>query len=170
MLDDCGIETLTVGGSGNMILSPCRDRCSMAVGSRLRAAAAEARVRLGSRSMLDGCGIETLRCQGRAWGRPLVAIDARWLWDRDHPRQADAYGRASGRDRCSMTVGSRRYRASRRGHGGHESRSMLDGCGIETPRPGASVSSASRSRSMLDDCGIETWSGCCRIAPMSCRD
>ena len=34
-----------------------------------------------SRSMLDGCGIETARYERAR--RLTVAIDARWLWDRD---------------------------------------------------------------------------------------
>ena len=82
--------------------------------------------------MLDGCGIETIDDKLSTYGEQVVAIDARWLWDRD--------------DRAIR----------RRGRRCESSRSMLDGCGIETPRPGASISSASQSRSMLDGCGIET--------------
>ena len=178
-----------------------RDRCSMAVGSR-RHRRAERRQASSSRSMLDGCGIETvaprsaglprtrrsrsmlddcgietLRCQGRAWGRPLVAIDARWLWDRDlffagtlhrilsvaidarwlwdrdtptHDEQHDGAGVAIDarwlwdRDtECdssaslsagsrSMLVGSRQQHRESWVRQGSSSRSMLDGCGIET--------------------------------------
>ena len=136
----------------------------------------------GSRSMLDGCGIETAASAARrsafAVGRDrcsmavesrhprraalrrstaCVAIDARWLWDRDMPRCGYVDSVDCGRDRCSMAVESRQHRAFAatlaRG-----SRSMLDGCGIETSRR-AAQQRRTLSRSMLDGCGIETVGG-----------
>ena len=60
-----------------------RNRCSMAVESRLLLAERRTTVVLGSQSMLDGCGIETLReISVRSVGSVFVAIDARWLWNR----------------------------------------------------------------------------------------
>ena len=60
--------------------------------------------------MLDGCGIETCSDPLGLYPGGLVAIDARWLWNRDY----------------SWRKGEPRW-CSR-------SRSMLDGCGIETLR------------------------------------
>ena len=84
-----------------------------------------------SRSMLDGCGIETVhdkltptveqvvaidaRClwdrdtehKRTADARLAVAIDARWLWDRDWRSRCQSRGKSLRHDRCSMTVGSR---------------------------------------------------------------
>ena len=57
MLDGCGIETARVGAIP-VTSSPRRDRCSMAVGSRRHDTTLER-------------------------GDQPVAIDARWLWDRD---------------------------------------------------------------------------------------
>ena len=84
MLDGCGIET---------VLTP---------------------IRLpgpdGSRSMLDGCGIETIHDKLTPTVEQVVAIDARWLWDRDEASaRCDPLGPLR-RDRCSMAVGSRRER------------------------------------------------------------
>ena len=225
MLDDCGIETWSCRFRVRVVIG--RDRCSMAVGSRRLARASH--LRHGSRSMLDGCGIETSVLSWRL-GVQAVAIDARWLWDRDG--RVSALGRASsprsrsmldgcgietvhdklrrrssrwsrsmldvcgietlrtserqssspGRDRCSMAVGSRRHvahaslaeleagrdrcsiavgsrhDASQRPMLVSPSRSMLDGCGIETTSWRNSLANSRRSRSMLDSCGIETLS------------
>ena len=135
--------------------------------------------------MLDGCGIETSLPWGEAYPRQRVAIDARWLWDRDMGDETAGHRRLAG------------------------SRSMLDGCGIETsastltaasrspvaidarwlwdrdspsPFPGLRGSyvaidarwlwnrdrgtdfeclTPTRSRSMLDGCGIETGNHAC---------
>ena len=137
----------------------------------------------GSRSMLDGCGIETLACSSlaaRLSGRDrcsmavesrlprrsansasarCVAIDARWLWNRNcwaaHQLLMPWRGRdrcsmavesrltwfsppatiRPGRDRCSMAVESRQNPELPPGTAAVESRSMLDGCGIETSLP-----------------------------------
>ena len=136
-----------------------RDRCSMAVGSRHQRRAVEQLKAFLSRSMLDGCGIETSHARKRATSYRGVAIDARWLWDRDSPTsQPCAHVPPTRRDRCSMAVGSRQVRRRRlpecrqrvaidarwlwdRDSMGRfqfrqlvdaMSRSMLDGCGIET--------------------------------------
>ena len=176
MLDDCGIETSTSTRATST--SGGRDRCSMTVGSRLgRSPSFVAPGLTRSRSMLDDCGIETTWTSPRAaigqrrvaidarwlWDRDnapttsssasrrLVAIDARWLWDRDtrsDRRNCDLQN--AGRDRCSMAVGSRQAAVRGNGRVGRDrcsmavgsrrrvrlhrsSRSMLDGCGIETP-------------------------------------
>ena len=77
MLDGCGIETcsdplgLYPGGLRS-------DRCSMAVESRLLLAERRTTVVLGSRSMLDGCGIETLR---EIWVRSVDPCSSRSMLD-----------------------------------------------------------------------------------------
>ena len=43
-----------------------------------------------SRSMLDGCGIETRSSHERPLRGSGVAIDARWLWNRDCKRLEQA--------------------------------------------------------------------------------
>ena len=43
----------------------------------------------------------------------VVAIDARWLWDRDTRVACPSAGGATSRDRCSMAVGSRRVTEDR---------------------------------------------------------
>ena len=173
MLDGCGIET--------------RRRTTSSTTGR------------ASRSMLDGCGIETIDIGDTSSILRYVAIDARWLWDRDfltpirlpgpdgsrsmldgcgirdHPRQADAYGRAGGRDRCSMAVGSRRsfgqvrsFRTAcrdrcsmavgsrrERTFGGSLSVAGRDRCSMavrfETRTRATSSASPNASRLMLDD-------------------
>ena len=67
MLDGCGIET---GRRRQLEALPLRS----------------------SRSMLDGCGIETRHLPRSAARDIVVAIDARWLWDRDTRRVRPAAG------------------------------------------------------------------------------
>ena len=107
MLDGCGIET-TSEALGTVSPAPGRDRCSMAVESRLLLAERRTTVVLGSRSML------------------LMAVESRPC----------GRSRSGALDPCS-------------------SRSMLDGCGIETCPPSGKPAPCG-SRSMLDGCGIET--------------
>ena len=106
MLDGCGIETyLTTfrrapraGG---------RDRCSMAVESRLARPAG--RERRATRRDRCSMAVESrlLFCARAQSSAVNVAIDARWLWNRDPLLPVFLVS----------TLGSR---------------SMLDGCGIET--------------------------------------
>ena len=128
--------------------SRCRDRCSMAVGSRLAWSTAD--YPIGSRSMLDGCGIET-RGPSRCARPPSVAIDARWLWDRDSPTLTQLSERRVAIDarwlwdrdpRVGDAHAKRRDRCSMRDRDIARSRSMLDGCGIETRRGAPMASSA----------------------------
>ena len=159
-----------------------------------------------SRSMLDGCGIETGFVNSAAPGQYLVAIDARWLWNRDWERHIgtiqccqvsrsmldgygiettppapNARGRSSRRDRCSMAVESRppvagprpivqrrRDRCSMAVESRLERRLgprwIPEGVAIDArwlwnrdfhvDQPTAHLRGASRS--MLDGCGIET--------------
>ena len=110
MLDGCGIETST------------REASAVRSGDR-------------SRSMLDGCGIETKRSRnGLPQASGQVAIDARWLWDRDLRSRRVRRRPVDGRDRCSMAVGSRPHDVRATASARPRSRSMLDGCGIETRR------------------------------------
>ena len=143
-----------------------RDRCSMAVesrpGNRVQAELDD----VSSRSMLDGCGIETYPKPEACNLVSGVAIDARWLWNRDHGPVArtevvgtvaiDARWLWNRDGTCSCAATSRR-----------QSRSMLDGCGIETAVPPSSQVARSSSRSMLDGCGIETDLGGGDIRPLS---
>ena len=108
-----------------------------------------------SRSMLDGCGIETPALLSSA-RTPFVAIDARWLWDRDETPRASVEFTPLGRDRCSMTVGSRPYPPE-------EQEDRFDPVAIDArwlwdrdTECGSSASLSAGSRSMLDGCGIET--------------
>ena len=155
MLDDCGIETggcsagsAPRGGRDRCSMSvesrpvtaplrrrswPSRDRCSMAVESRHVAFYGPVARTEVSRSMLDGCGIETCSDPLGLYPGGLVAIDARWLWNRDYSWRKGEPRWCSGRDRCSMAVESRPCGRSRSGAlDPCSSRSMLDGCGIET--------------------------------------
>ena len=190
MLDDCGIETggcsagsAPRGGRDRCSMSvesrpvtaplrrrswPSRDRCSMAVESRHVAFYGPVARTEVSRSMLDGCGIETCSDPLGLYPGGLVAIDARWLWNRDYSWRKGEPRWCSGRDRCSMAVESRPCGRSRSGAlDPCSSRSMLDGCGIETCPAGRRTTAVSRpSRSMLDGCGIET--ACQRSAMDSC--
>ena len=95
--------------------------------------------------------------------RKYVAIDARWLWNRDGCRLPSRGSRTLGRDRCSMAVESRPLAAAPLVVPVSVSRSMLDGCGIETsrclphscPAPGRRdrCSMAVESRHLEDRCG-----------------
>ena len=106
MLDDCGIETEFPD-------------FTRALGN-------------ASRSMLDDCGIETAFARCSSAPLQAVAIDARWLWDRDSAMSGSRLGSSSRRDRCSMAVGSRPSTSAIPRASCATSRSMLDGCGIET--------------------------------------
>ena len=125
-----------------------------------------------SRSMLDGCGIETGVAARSPSRRCDVAIDARWLWDRDWRRGATGERGAARRDRCSMAVGSRpthRRAATTASLRGRDRCSMAVGSRPMPPR--ASVESTpSGSRSMLDGCGIETTRRAARDACRRRRD
>ena len=57
MLDVCGIETVSPPHVAGVPGS--RDRCSMAVESRPEEIVGSGALVVSSRSMLDGCGIET---------------------------------------------------------------------------------------------------------------
>ena len=148
--------SMTVGSRPVLVLTAGRsagrrDRCSMAVGSRLRPARCTSASRPWSRSMLDGCGIETA-ASATCNAASSVAIDARWLWDRELTR----LGRPARRPHVAIDARWLWDRDWLRCRAPRPSRSMLDGCGIETSRPRAS---RGRSRSMLDGCGIETRRG-----------
>ena len=84
-----------------------RDRCSMAVGSRLIVDVPErvaVSVAIDARWLWD----RDLRAAcTRVTAMSSVAIDARWLWDRDFGEHARPGQKLHRRDRCSMAVGSR---------------------------------------------------------------
>ena len=95
----------------------------------------------------------------------FVAIDARWLWNRD---QREPVSSASSFDPVAIDA---RWLWNRDYFGGTgysqsctRSRSMLDGCGIETCPPPSGKPAPCGSRSMLDGCGIETS---CTAPPQS---
>ena len=179
MLDGCGIET--VGGR-----SACRSRQRVAIDARWlwnRDVTLPSTFvsRAGtSRSMLDGCGIETSRGPLR-WARRLSGRDrCSMAVESRHARAAPSARDPERRDRCSMAVESRPTLQPFGAHRVRGSRSMLDGCGIETTPGGKANHGGARvaidarwlwnrdrparlvpgrlesSRSMLDGCGIET--------------
>ena len=154
MLDGCGIETLACSSLAARLSG--RDRCSMAVESRPLPAGLRVAAAATSRSMLDGCGIETGRrpASGRSpsWSRSMLdGCGIETLCD----GSSSPTSRPS-RDRCSMAVESRQTVSLVGRQQRPWSRSMLDGCGIETLVHGADPLWTGSSRSMLDGCGIET--------------
>ena len=122
MLDGCGIETVPISVTPLGIIA--------------------------SRSMLDGCGIETRESRAPRRGEPRVAIDARWLWDRDGVPGFHSGTRKRGRDRCSMAVGSRHppTTSSRRAGRGRDRCSMAVGSRHSPREPAASRERGSRDR------------------------
>ena len=180
MLDGCGIET-SHRGTPTGRRGARRDRCSMAVGSRRDPPRDAGAPRYRSRSMLDGCGIETTVSFRGVLGslRSRSMLDGCGIETRDQDLELrsessrsrsmlDGCGietepidaalrRIMRRNRCSMAVESRRTVLGRAQVRSAASRSMLDGCGIETHGVWRRRVLARRaSRSMLDGCGIET--------------
>ena len=83
MLDVCGIET-GHRPTSQAFLAKSRsmlDGCGIETHCALYGPVARTEV---SRSMLDGCGIETCSDPLGFYPGGLVAIDARWLWNRDY--------------------------------------------------------------------------------------
>ena len=83
MLDGCGIETKKYAHGPGLRYRQSRsmlDGCGI---ETPEGAFSLARLMVKSRSMLDGCGIETTLNQRRCNLVSGVAIDARWLWNRD---------------------------------------------------------------------------------------
>ena len=147
MLDGCGIETC----SDPLGLYPGgfrSNRCSMAVESRLLLA--ERRTTVVLEVAIDARWLWNRDLAGDLGQERLrsvfVAIDARWLWNRDMNRWQTYNRRDRGRrDRCSMAVESR-PRARRSVHGlrvlGRRDRCSM---AVESRLSASDVSSASAS-------------------------
>ena len=130
----------------------------MAVGSRHRRCCRR-RGRPSSRSMLDGCGIETCwRDRQLASAHGEVSIDARWLWDRDSAPCDPAVPWSCCRDQYSIAVESRLLRVyldAAREALVIDARWLWDRDSHRLP-PGCSMGCRIDTRSMLRCFGAET--------------
>ena len=155
MLDGCGIETAFLCARSKQRRER-RDRCSMAVESRPappRLPRVDVGVAIDARWLWNRDRLALVNRHDQE----DVAIDARWLWNRDsklrRPGLCPESRSRSMLDGCGIETSLEAYWVT----GRWWSRSMLDGCGIETkPRVGLGSCRVVRSRSMLDGCGIET--------------
>ena len=130
MLDGCGIETIPDAAERHSASTSRSMLDDCGIETALRDDYVRGKL---SRSMLDGCGIETPALLSSA-RTPFVAIDARWLWDRDAQQRPAPPPQSS------------------------TWRSMLDGCGIETALIGAQNTACPDARwaveSIRDRCSV----------------
>ena len=124
-----------------------------------RALASQASPAPRSRSMLDGCGIETgWRDRQLASAHGEVSIDARWLWDRDSAPCDPAVPWSCCRDQYSIAVESRLLRVyldAAREALVIDARWLWDRDSHRLP-PGCSMGCRIDTRSMLRCFGAET--------------